>query len=99
MRKSLAIKKNDLEIKDKQANEKLKIMVTDQQEAEQKACMSETQYKSKCKVQDKRSIVMQDLAELTVRRYQNREISVDIQQSVRNGWENTGTLFEFAKVH
>lgn len=40
LRKSLAIKRTQLEAKDAQANEKLKRMVADQQEAEQKKAAS-----------------------------------------------------------
>lgn len=36
LRKSLATKRSQLQVKDTEANEKLKRMVTDQQEAEQK---------------------------------------------------------------
>ncbi|KAG0004346.1 hypothetical protein BGZ79_009578 [Entomortierella chlamydospora] len=40
LRKSLAVKKNELEIKNKQANDKLQKMVADQQEAEKKKATS-----------------------------------------------------------
>ena len=40
LRKSLAIKRSQLEAKDAEANEKLKRMVVDQQEAEQKKAAS-----------------------------------------------------------
>ncbi|THH28428.1 hypothetical protein EUX98_g5757 [Antrodiella citrinella] len=67
LRKSLAIKRSQLEAKDLEANEKLKRMVADQQEAEQKKAAS-IQIQAALIEQDKhikerRSVVMADLAD------------------------------------
>ena len=67
MRKSLAIKRTQLEAKNAEANEKLKRMVSDQQEAEQKKAAS-IKIQAALVEQDKhieqrRSIVMADLAD------------------------------------
>jgi len=67
LRKSLAVKRSQLEAKDLEANEKLKRMVADQQEAEQKKSAS-IQIQAQLVEQDRnidqrRSIVMADLAE------------------------------------
>ncbi|KAJ3090057.1 hypothetical protein HK102_004799, partial [Quaeritorhiza haematococci] len=81
MRKSLAIKKAELEAKTHQANEKLKKMVADQQEAEQKKAASlEIQQaiaKQEVVIEERRKIVMSDLA--------NAEPAVmEAQKSVSN---------------
>ncbi|RKP08503.1 dynein heavy chain [Thamnocephalis sphaerospora] len=66
LRKSLAIKKNELEAKNQQANEKLKKMVADQQEAEQKKSASikfqEALKQQNKQIETRRKVVMQDLA-------------------------------------
>ena len=67
LRKSLAIKRSQLEAKNAEANEKLKRMVADQQEAEQKKAAS-IQIQAELAEQDKhieerRAIVMADLAD------------------------------------
>ncbi|KAI0090006.1 dynein heavy chain protein 1 [Irpex rosettiformis] len=67
LRKSLAIKRSQLEAKNAEANEKLKRMVADQQEAEQKKAAS-IQIQAALEEQDKninerRSVVMADLAD------------------------------------
>ncbi|KAH9486661.1 Cytoplasmic dynein 1 heavy chain 1 [Psilocybe cubensis] len=67
LRKSLAIKRSQLEAKNAEANEKLKRMVADQQEAEQKKAAS-IQIQAELAEQDRhieerRSIVMADLAD------------------------------------
>ncbi|KAI8066635.1 dynein heavy chain [Gongronella butleri] len=66
LRKSLAIKKNQLELKNAQANEKIKQMVADEKEAEQKKSASiqiqealEVQNKE---IEDRRCVVLNDLA-------------------------------------
>lgn len=67
LRKSLAIKRTQLEAKDAEANEKLKRMVADQQEAEQKKAASiEIQaalVKQDKHIEQRRAIVMADLAD------------------------------------
>ena len=67
LRKSLAIKRTQLEAKNKEANEKLKQMVADQQEAEQKKAAS-IEIQAALVEQDKnikqrREVVMADLAD------------------------------------
>src|SRR6266576_2249232 len=67
LRKSLAIKRSQLQAKDAEANEKLKRMVADQQEAEQKKTAS-IQIQAALVEQDRhieqrRSVVMDDLAD------------------------------------
>lgn len=67
LRKSLAIKRSQLEAKDAEANEKLKRMVADQQEAEQKKAAS-IQIQAELAEQDhyieqRRAVVLADLAE------------------------------------
>lgn len=67
LRKSLAIKRSQLEAKSAEANEKLKRMVDDQQEAEQKKAAS-IQIQAELAEQDKniqerRAVVMADLAD------------------------------------
>ncbi|KAJ3331033.1 hypothetical protein HDU76_004259 [Blyttiomyces sp. JEL0837] len=66
LRRSLAIKKTELEAKNQQANEKLKKMVADQQEAEQqKASSLQIQQdiaKQNIMIEERRKIVMGDLA-------------------------------------
>lgn len=67
LRKSLAIKRSQLEAKSAEANEKLKRMVADQQEAEQKKAAS-IQIQAELAAQDRhiedrRAIVMADLAD------------------------------------
>ena len=67
MRKSLAIKRSQLEAKNAEANEKLKRMVADQQEAEQKKAAS-IEIQTALAQQDefikqRREIVMADLAD------------------------------------
>ncbi|KII86419.1 hypothetical protein PLICRDRAFT_44012 [Plicaturopsis crispa FD-325 SS-3] len=67
LRKSLAIKRTQLQAKDAEANEKLKRMVSDQQEAEQKKAAS-IEIQAALVEQDKhieqrRSVVMADLAD------------------------------------
>jgi dynein heavy chain 1 len=67
LRKSLAIKRSQLQAKDAEANEKLKRMVADQQEAEQKKTAS-IQIQAALVDQDRhieqrRSVVMADLAD------------------------------------
>ncbi|GAA5808073.1 hypothetical protein MFLAVUS_001455 [Mucor flavus] len=66
LRKSLAIKKNQLELKQNQANEKIKQMLADEKEAEQKKADS-LQIKANLKIQNKeiearRTVVDNDLA-------------------------------------
>ncbi|RUP48413.1 dynein heavy chain [Jimgerdemannia flammicorona] len=66
LRKSLAIKKSQLEIKNNQANEKLKVMVKDQQSAEQQKAAS-IKIGAALEIQDReinerRAIVLGDLA-------------------------------------
>lgn len=67
LRKSLAIKRSQLEAKNAEANEKLKRMVADQQEAEQKKAASiEIQaalVEQDKKIDQRRSVVMADLAD------------------------------------
>lgn len=67
LRKSLAMKRTQLEAKDAEANEKLKRMVADQQEAEQKKAASiEIQaalVKQDKHIEQRRAIVMADLAD------------------------------------
>ncbi|PFH54718.1 hypothetical protein AMATHDRAFT_72478 [Amanita thiersii Skay4041] len=67
LRKSLATKRSQLEIKNAEANEKLKRMVADQQEAEQKKAASiEIQaalVEQDRKIEERRSVVMADLAD------------------------------------
>ena len=67
LRKSLAIKRSQLQAKDQEANEKLKRMVADQQEAEQKKAAS-IQIQAQLAEQDRyieqrRAVVMADLAD------------------------------------
>lgn len=66
MRKSLAIKRAELEAKNTEANEKLKKMVADQQEAEKKKSASvELQKaidKQTVQIEERRKIVMEDLS-------------------------------------
>ena len=67
LRKSLAVKRAQLEAKDKEANEKLRQMVADQQEAEQKKAAS-IEIQAALVEQDKhieqrRAVVMADLAD------------------------------------
>ena len=67
LRRSLAIKRSQLEAKDLEANEKLKRMVADQQEAEQKKAAS-IQIQAQLAEQDRyieqrRAVVMADLAD------------------------------------
>ncbi|XP_078590507.1 cytoplasmic dynein 1 heavy chain 1-like isoform X1 [Branchiostoma floridae x Branchiostoma japonicum] len=68
MRKSLSVKKQELEAKNNLANAKLKEMVKDQQEAERKKVMSiEIQEKLKTQLEQikvKRAYVMEDLAKV-----------------------------------
>jgi dynein heavy chain 1 len=52
LRKSLALKKNQLQLKEDQANEKIKQMLTDEKEAEQKKAAS-LQIKADLKIQNK----------------------------------------------
>jgi dynein heavy chain 1 len=52
LRKSLAIKKNQLQLKEDQANEKIKQMLADEKEAEQKKAAS-LQIKADLKIQNK----------------------------------------------
>ncbi|KAJ1659203.1 dynein heavy chain [Dispira simplex] len=86
LRKSLAIKKNELAAKDTEANEKLKKMVHDQQQAEQqKAASLEYQRILEEKnhvIQERRAIVMQDLenAEPAVLEAQRSVSSIRKQQ-------------------
>ncbi|OAQ30330.1 dynein heavy chain [Linnemannia elongata AG-77] len=66
LRKSLAIKKNELEVKNRQANEKLQKMVADQQEAEKKKATS-IEIQAALEVQNgeiarRTAVVMADLA-------------------------------------
>ncbi|KAF9056435.1 dynein heavy chain protein 1 [Panaeolus papilionaceus] len=67
LRKSLAIKRSQLEAKEAEANEKLKRMVADQQEAEQKKSASiqiQAQLEEQDKhIQERREVVMADLAD------------------------------------
>lgn len=67
MRKSLAVKKAELEAKTEQANEKLKKMVADQQEAEQKKAASinlqNAIAKQNIEIEERRKVVVADLAE------------------------------------
>ncbi|KAL4069341.1 dynein heavy chain and region D6 of dynein motor-domain-containing protein [Scleroderma citrinum] len=67
LRKSLATKRSQLEAKDAEANEKLKRMVADQQEAEQKKAASiEIQaalVEQDKKIAQRRAVVMADLAD------------------------------------
>ncbi|KAF9455575.1 dynein heavy chain and region D6 of dynein motor-domain-containing protein [Collybia nuda] len=67
LRKSLAIKRSQLQAKDAEANEKLKRMVADQQEAEQKKAASiEIQaalVEQDHHIEQRRAIVMADLAD------------------------------------
>ncbi|RKP34413.1 dynein heavy chain and region D6 of dynein motor-domain-containing protein [Dimargaris cristalligena] len=65
LRRGLAQKKNELAAKDAEANEKLKKMVNDQQQAEQKK-VSSMQYQRKLEeqnrvIEERRRLVMQDL--------------------------------------
>ena len=66
MRKSLAIKKTELEKKNLLANEKLKKMVADQQEAEKKQSASlqlqETLSTQNIEIAERRKVVLEDLA-------------------------------------
>ncbi|KAF9569823.1 dynein heavy chain protein 1 [Agrocybe pediades] len=67
LRKSLAIKRSQLEAKDAEANEKLKRMVADQQEAEQKKAASiriQAELAEQDRhIEERRSIVLADLAD------------------------------------
>jgi dynein heavy chain 1 len=67
LRKSLAVKRAQLEAKDKEANEKLRQMVSDQQEAEQKKAASiEIQaalVEQDKNIEQRRAVVMADLAD------------------------------------
>ncbi|KAJ3107335.1 Cytoplasmic dynein 1 heavy chain 1, partial [Phlyctochytrium bullatum] len=67
LRRSLAIKKAELELKNDQANEKLKKMVADQQEAEQQKSSSlriqENLSKQNVLIEERKRIVMSDLAD------------------------------------
>jgi dynein heavy chain 1 len=67
LRKSLAIKRPQLEEKDAEANEKLKRMVADQQEAEKKKAASiEIQaalVEQDRNIEQRRAVVMADLAD------------------------------------
>ncbi|KAH9075718.1 dynein heavy chain protein 1 [Lactarius deliciosus] len=67
LRKSLAVKRAQLEAKDKEANEKLRQMVADQQEAEQKKAASiEIQaalVEQDKNIEQRRAVVMADLAD------------------------------------
>ena len=67
LRKSLALKRTQLEAKDKEANEKLQQMVRDQQDAEQKKAASiEIQaalVEQDKNIEQRKSIVMADLAD------------------------------------
>jgi dynein heavy chain 1 len=67
LRKSLAIKRSQLQTKDAQANEKLKRMVTDQQEAEQKKLASidiqAALAEQEKHIEQRTAIVMADLAD------------------------------------
>lgn len=67
LRKSLAVKRTQLEAKNAEANEKLQRMVKDQQEAEQKKAASiEIQaalVKQEKYIEDRRAVVMADLAD------------------------------------
>ncbi|KAG6918668.1 hypothetical protein DXG01_012485 [Tephrocybe rancida] len=67
LRKSLAIKRSQLEAKDAEANDKLKRMVADQQEAEQKKAASiEIQaalVEQDRNIEERRAVVMADLAD------------------------------------
>lgn len=67
LRKSLAIKRSQLEAKDAEANEKLKRMVADQQEAEQKKAASiqiqAALVEQDHKIAQRRAVVMADLAD------------------------------------
>ncbi|KAH0590223.1 hypothetical protein H2248_000395 [Termitomyces sp. 'cryptogamus'] len=67
LRKSLAIKRSQLQAKDAEANDKLKRMVADQQEAEQKKAASiEIQaalVEQERNIQERRAVVMADLAD------------------------------------
>jgi dynein heavy chain 1 len=81
LRKSLAIKKTELEAKTEQANEKLKKMVAGQQEAEQQKASSlriqEDIARQNVMIEERRKIVMTDLA--------NAEPAViEAQKSVSN---------------
>jgi dynein heavy chain 1 len=81
LRKSLAIKNSQLAAKDAEANEKLKRMVADQQEAEHKKAAS-IQIQSELAEQDhhieqRRAVVMADLAEA-------EPAVLDAQGAVRN---------------
>ncbi|KAI8852562.1 dynein heavy chain and region D6 of dynein motor-domain-containing protein [Chytridium lagenaria] len=67
LRRSLAIKKAELELKNDQANEKLKTMVADQQEAEQQKVSSlriqGELSKQNVLIEERKRIVMSDLAD------------------------------------
>ncbi|RKP02777.1 hypothetical protein CXG81DRAFT_10371 [Caulochytrium protostelioides] len=67
LRKSLAVKKGELEAKTAQANEKLQVMVAGQQETEQQRAKSlafqEALTAQNARIEERRQIVMQDLAE------------------------------------
>ncbi len=67
LRKSLAVKRTQLEAKDKEANEKLRQMVADQQEAESKKAASiEIQaalVEQDKNIEQRRAVVMADLAD------------------------------------
>lgn len=81
LRKSLAIKRAELQAKDAEANEKLKRMVADQQEAESKKATS-IEIQAALVQQDKaiderRSVVLRDLAEA-------EPAVIDAQSAVQN---------------
>ncbi|KAM3869019.1 cytoplasmic dynein 1 heavy chain 1-like [Diretmus argenteus] len=65
LRRDLRIKSQELEVKNAAANDKLKKMVKDQQEAEKKKVMSqeiqESVYKQQEKIKDKQLSVLEDL--------------------------------------
>lgn len=67
LRKSLAVKRSQLQAKDAEANEKLKRMVADQQEAEQKKAASiqiqAALVEQDKKIKQRRAVVMADLAD------------------------------------
>ncbi|KAG9023665.1 hypothetical protein FRB95_012647 [Tulasnella sp. JGI-2019a] len=67
LRKSLASKRAELQAKDAEANEKLKRMVTDQQDAESKKAMSiqiqAALVEQDRAIEERRSVVLRDLAE------------------------------------
>jgi dynein heavy chain 1 len=81
LRRSLAIKRTQLEAKDAEANDKLRRMVTDQQEAEQKKAASiEIQAalaKQDVQIKERSAVVMSDLAEA-------EPAVIEAQAAVRN---------------